>query len=94
MCVSQILIFFILRIPTDKKVNLYLQLLALYATLDYTSKTTAKMRVILKTKMGKLRARLHSFIFNYYKNLGIYIYVFFSSRMKVKITLIHWNDTV
>lgn len=86
--------FFILRIPTDKKVNLYLQLLALYATPDYTSKTTAKMRVILKTKMGKLRARLHSFIFNYYENLGIYIYVFFSSRMKVKITLIHWNDTV
>jgi len=68
--------FLILRIPTDKKVNLYLQLLALYTTSDYTSKTTAKMRVILKTKMGKLQARLHS-LFSIITRILAFIYIYF-----------------
>lgn len=74
MCISNPN-FFILRIPTDKKVNFYLQLLALYATPDYTSKTTAKIRVILKTKMGKLWARLHS-LFSIITRILAYTYVF------------------
>lgn len=67
--------FIILRIPTDEKVNLYLQLLALYTTPDYTSKTTAKMRVILKTKMGKLQASLHS-LFSIITRILTFVYIF------------------
>lgn len=66
--------FIILRIPTDK-VNLYLQLLALYTTPDYTSKTIAKMRVILKTKMGKLQASLHS-LFSIITRILTFIFIF------------------
>lgn len=67
--------FIILRTPTDEKVNLYLQLLALYTTPDYTSKTTAKMRVILKTKMGKLQASLHS-LFSIITRILTFVYIF------------------
>ena len=78
VCASKPDYFLTLRIPTGKKVKLCLQLLASFATPPYISEITAKIRIILKTKMKKLWPRFHSF-FSIITTILAYTYVFFFS---------------